>query len=83
MCAFSLSAIESAFDGPYRRLRDRPSGPQQRSDEELRHFQCGGDEVAAAEARRRLAADAPDHALAFHAVQPSKLNPLLLLDGVR
>ncbi|XP_043238645.1 semaphorin-5B-like [Amphibalanus amphitrite] len=83
VCAFRLQDIQQAFDGPYRQLEDQPSGPQQRTPEERRHFQCGSDDAAVSETRRRPpTADAIDQALAFHAVQPNKLDPLLLLDGV-
>ena len=84
MCAFTLRAIEDAFAGPYRHLRDQTLGPRQRTLAEQRHFQCGADETTVTGSRRRPpAADAPEQALAFEAVEPNKLDPLVLLDGVR
>ncbi|XP_037090869.1 semaphorin-5B-like [Pollicipes pollicipes] len=77
VCAFNLSAIGDAFDGPFRRQRE-PGGAWPRQPLDLRHFQCG----AAAPEGRRLA-DLPQYTLMDGAVQPVTRDPLHLAHGAR
>ncbi|XP_037090829.1 semaphorin-5B-like [Pollicipes pollicipes] len=78
VCAFNLSAIGDAFDGPFRRQRE-PGGAWPRQPLDLRHFQCGTPGQTAG--RDRRLADIPQYALAHDAVMPTKTDPLLLADG--
>ncbi|XP_037068861.1 semaphorin-5B-like, partial [Pollicipes pollicipes] len=78
VCAFNMSAIASAFAGPFQH-QPVPDGAWQRRQLDHTHFECGSPELTS----RHELAELSHYSLMHEAVQPEQLDPLYRLDGVR
>ncbi|CAL9698323.1 unnamed protein product [Knipowitschia caucasica] len=84
ICAFNLSAITTAFNGPFR-FQENPRTAWQPTPNPIPNFQCGTLEEAGpgANLTERSLQDAQRLFLMNDVVQPLTVNPLLTQDSVR
>ncbi|TRY98713.1 hypothetical protein DNTS_010266 [Danionella cerebrum] len=84
VCAFNLSAITQAFNGPFR-YQENPRSSWQSTTNPIPNFQCGtvNDSGAGVNLTERSLQDAQRLLLMSEVVQPVSVDPLLMSDGMR